>query len=158
MASRPSPTWAIALVVIRDLDRFVLVHELRGRGWYLPAGRVDHGEALIDGARREAREESGLEIEIDGIIRIEHTPAHGRLDARLRIVFLAHAIGGAIKTEPDEHSLGAKWVRLADLVHLPLRASEVAWHLAHVAGGGFVAPLELLTAEGAPYSNTPCRS
>lgn len=61
MSNRPSPTWAIALVVVRDEDRFVLVDEHRDRGWYLPAGRVDPGETLAEGARREVLEESGLE-------------------------------------------------------------------------------------------------
>jgi 8-oxo-dGTP pyrophosphatase MutT (NUDIX family) len=152
MPSRPSPTWAIALVVVRDEDRFVLVNESRERGWYLPAGRVEHGETLMHGAVREVREEAGLEVELDGIIRIEHTPALGQLDARLRIVFVAHAIGGALKTEPDDESLGAEWVRLCDLVHYRLRSPEVARHLEYVASGGIMAPLALLTAEGAPYS------
>lgn len=67
MAGQPSPTWAMALVVVRDAVRFVLVNESRDRGWYLPAGRVDHGETLIAGARREVREEAGLEVELDGI-------------------------------------------------------------------------------------------
>jgi 8-oxo-dGTP pyrophosphatase MutT (NUDIX family) len=152
MASRPSPTWAIALVVVRDKDRFVLVNENRDRGWYLPAGRVDHGEMLVHGARREVREEAGLEVELDGIIRIEHTPALGQLDARLRIVFVAHPIGGTLKTKPDDESRGAAWVRLSDLMHYRLRSPEVARHLEYVAGGGFIAPLALLTPEGAPYS------
>jgi phosphatase NudJ len=73
-----SPTWSIALVVVRDGDRFVLVDELRSRGWYLPAGRVEHGETLIAGALREVREESGLEVELEGILRIEHSPASGK--------------------------------------------------------------------------------
>lgn len=147
-----SPTLAIALVVVRDGDRFVLVDELRARGWYLPAGRVEHGETLIGGALREVREESGLEVELDGILRIEHTPASGKHDARLRVVFLAHPIGGALKAEADEHSNGAAWVRLSELTHYRLRSLEVRRHFDHVASGGFVAPLALLGSEGAPYA------
>jgi phosphatase NudJ len=152
MASQPSPTWAIALVVVRDHDRFVLVDEVDDRGWYLPAGRVEHGETLIDGACREVREESGLEVELDGILRIEHTPASDGRDARLRIVFVAHAIGGALKTQTDEHSRGAAWVRVSELLHYRLRSLEVARHLRYVEGGGLIAPLSLLTPEGAPHA------
>jgi phosphatase NudJ len=147
-----SPTWSIALVVVREGDRFVLVDELRSRGWYLPAGRVEHGETLIGGALREVREESGLEVEFDGILRIEHTPAAGKYDARLRIIFVAHPIGGALKTEPDEHSNGAAWVRLSELTHYRLRSPEVRRHFEHVASGGLIAPLALLSSEGAPYA------
>lgn len=151
MASQPSPTWAIALVVVHDGDRFLLVEENHDRGWYLPAGRVEHGETLIGGARREVREESGLEVELDGILRIEHTPASGKHDARLRIVFVGHPIGGALKTEPDAHSRRAAWVRLAELIHVRLRSPEVRRHFEHVANGGVIAPLALLCSEGDPY-------
>ncbi len=129
----------------------MLVEESRDRGWYLPAGRVEHGEGLVDGARREAREESGLEVELDGIVRIEHSPALAGRDARLRVVFLAHPIGGALETTADDESLGAAWVRLAELHRYRLRSAEVARHLEYVAGGGLVAPLWLLAREGEPY-------
>jgi phosphatase NudJ len=151
VSSRPSPTWAIALVVVREGGRFVLVEEHHDRGWYLPAGRVEHGESFVDGARREVREESGLEVELDGILRIEHTPALAARDARLRIVFLAHPIGGALKTMADDESLGAAWVRLEELHDYRLRSAEVARHFEYVAGGGLIAPLWLLAPEGAPY-------
>lgn len=151
MAKQASPTWAFALVVVRDGDRFVLVEEQHDRGWYLPAGRVEHGEALVDGARREVREETGLEVALDGIVRIEHSPATGRLDARLRIVFVAHPIGGALETVPDAESLGAAWVRPSELSGYRLRSSEVRRHLEYVARGGVIAPLTLLRPEGADY-------
>jgi ADP-ribose pyrophosphatase YjhB (NUDIX family) len=152
VSSHPSPTWSIALVVVRDGGRFVLVEEPQDRGWYLPAGRVEHGETLVDGARREVREESGLEVELDGILRIEHTPALANRDARLRVVFLAHAVGGALKTTADDESLGAAWVRLSELHRYRLRSAEVARHLEYVSAGGVIAPLWLLATEGAPYS------
>lgn len=151
MPSRPSPTWAIALIVVREGDRFVLVEERHDRGWYLPAGRVEHGESLVDGARREVREESGLEVELDGIVRIEHTPALAARDARLRVVFLAHPIGGTLKTTADDESLGATWVRLDELHQYRLRSAEVARHFEYVARGGVIAPVWLLAPEGAAY-------
>jgi ADP-ribose pyrophosphatase YjhB (NUDIX family) len=152
MPSRASPTWTIALVVVRYHDCFVLVDETRDRGWYLPAGRVERCESLVDGARREVREESGLEVELDGIVRVEHTPAREKKgDARLRVVFLAHPIGGALKTEPDRESRGAAWVRVSELHRYHLRSSEVARHIEYVATGGPIAPIWLLAPEGSPY-------
>lgn len=62
----PSPTWYIALVIVQHEGKFCLVHEKKDRGWYLPAGRVDPGETLQDGARREVLEESGLEVAFEG--------------------------------------------------------------------------------------------
>lgn len=152
MPKAATPTWYIALVVVRDDDRFVLVQERKHPGWYLPAGRIEHGESLIDGAKREVLEESGLEVELDGILRIEHTPPFANRDARVRIVFVGHPVGGRLKTKPDDDTLGATWVRLSDLPHYDLRSEEVERHFGHVAGGGTIFPLSLLTWEGAPYA------
>lgn len=60
MPSEPIPTYFFALVVVRRGGRFLVVHEAKhGQRWYPPAGRVEPGEPLFDGARREVLEETG---------------------------------------------------------------------------------------------------
>lgn len=146
------PTLAFALVVVRHRGAFLLVHERRhGQGWYLPAGRVEPGETLEDAAHRETLEESGVEITLEGILRIEHTPwPDGHV--RMRIFYVARPAGDPTpKSSADEHSLGAAWVTLGDLDRLRLRGDEVRRILAYVASGPPLAPLSLITREGAPF-------
>lgn len=150
MASYTSPTCYIALVVVRHGDRFVLVNETKNRGWYLPAGRVDTGEPLEAGARREVREETGLEVELDGIVRFEYSPSVAGQIARVRVIFVAHPVGGAIKSEPDSESLGAAWVRVDELDRYRLRGDEVRSLFRYVAEGRPIAPMSMLSREGAP--------
>jgi ADP-ribose pyrophosphatase YjhB (NUDIX family) len=38
-------------------------------------GRVNPGEELQDAARRETRDETGVDIDIKGILRTEYTPS-----------------------------------------------------------------------------------
>jgi phosphatase NudJ len=150
MAREPIPTWMFALVVVRQGDRFLLVHERKhGQLWYLPAGRVEPGETLAAGAVRETLEETGVPVVLEGILRVEHTPGpHG---ARLRVIFLARpADDTPPRTTPDAESLGAAWVRLDELDGFPLRGGEVRAWLTYVARGGMVHPLSLLTYEGEP--------
>ena len=122
------PTWAFALVLVKRGLRFLLVHERKhGQGWYLPAGRVEPGETFEEAAIRETREEAGVEIELEGVLRIQHTP---RADgARLRVFFLARQRDDtAPKSAPDEHSLEARYFGVDELAGLPLRGDEVeAW-------------------------------
>jgi phosphatase NudJ len=148
----PVPTWYFALVIVRDGDRFALVQEAKhGQRWYLPAGRVEPGESIVQGALRETREEAGLEIVLDGILRVEHTPLTTG-SARCRVFFTAHPQPGSrLKQHADEHSLTAAWVTLDELSRYPLRGSEVADILRHLGHGGTVFPLGILAEEGAPF-------
>lgn len=150
MSRTPSATWFFALVVVRRGDEFLLVHERKhGQTWYLPAGRVEPGETLAAAALRETLEETGVEVELEGILRIEHTP--GIEATRVRVFYVARAIGGVVKGAEDEHSLAARWVSLAEMRRLPLRGGEVLEILSAVAAGATVAPLATITVEGAPW-------
>ncbi len=152
MAREPARAAFFVLCVVRRGDAFLLVEERgHGGGWYVPAGRVEPGEELVEAARRETLEEAGLAIAIDGILRVEHTP---RPDGtRVRVVFAARpADPQAMPRETaNEHTLGARFLTLDQIRHLPLRGAEVVDMLEAVAAGAPVAPLSMLTGEGAPW-------
>jgi phosphatase NudJ len=151
---KASPTWYFALVVVRLGHRFLLVHERKhGQGWYLPAGRVEAGETILDAAVRETMEEAGIPIICEGIVRIEHTPSPNG-ESRVRVFVVARpADDTPPKSIPDKETLGATWVSLEELSGFRLRGPEVADVFAHVSRGGLVAPLSLLVAEGTPWDS-----
>jgi phosphatase NudJ len=145
------PTWFFAVVVVRKGDRFLLVHERKhGQLWYLPAGRVEPGESFFDAAVRETLEETGVPVRLDGLLRVEHSPS-SMGSMRCRVLFTASPIDDRPpRTVPDEESLGAAWVTLADLDHYPLRGDEVREILHYVADGGAIHPLSAVAFEGEP--------
>ena len=146
----PIPTWFFALVVVRDREgKFLVVQEKKhDQLWYLPAGRVEPGEMLVDGAVRETLEESGVEIELDGIVRFEHSPMPTA--TRVRVIFHARPIGGA--AGPTEDSLDAKFVSLQELKSLPLRGNEVERIFNYANECESLAPLSTLAYEGACFT------
>jgi phosphatase NudJ len=148
MPRDPIPTWCFALTVVRRGDQFLIVHERKhGQHWYLPAGRVEPGETFGEAAIRETREEAGIAIVLEGIVRIEHSPRQD--GARLRVVFVASpADDRPAKSQPDAESLGAAWVTLPELAGYSLRGEEVRELFAHVAAGAPIYPLSVLAAEG----------
>ncbi len=147
----PLPTYFFALVVVRLGHRFLLVHERKhGQLWYLPAGRVEPGESLVEAACRETLEETGVPIVPEGILRIEHSPTPS--GGRCRAFFIARPQDDTPpKTVPDHESLEAAWVSLEELSRYPLRGKEVAEIFHYVAAGGPIFPLDLLTVEGAAW-------
>ena len=154
MPREPIPTWFFALVVIRQGDHFLLVHEAKHeQGWCVPAGRVEPGETLIMAAVRETLEETGVPIVLDGILRIEHLP-RPEGTARVRIIFAGHpAADVPPKSIADEESLGAAWFSLDELDDLPLRGPEVREILRYVHDGGEVYPLSLIAGEGSSWGH-----
>ena len=152
MARDPIPTWCFSVVIVRRAGKFLLVHERRhGQRWYFPAGRVEPGETFEQAARRETLEESGVPVLIEGVLRIEHTP-QGEGTARMRVIFVARPVDDRPpRHEPNDDTLGARWVSLEELAELPLRGPDVADACRYVASGGPVHPLCALTSEGAPF-------
>jgi 8-oxo-dGTP pyrophosphatase MutT (NUDIX family) len=146
------PTWFFALLVVRRGGRFLVVQEAKhGQRWYLPAGRVEPRERIVDGALRETMEEAGVPIHLDGILRIEQG-VYPEGDNRIRVFFLASPIDDTPpKDFSDSESLQAAWVTLAELRKLPLRGKEVIEIFEYVASGGAVYPMSLLVSEGAPW-------
>ncbi len=152
MAREPIPTWYFALVVVHLGDRFLLVHERKHeQQWYLPAGRVEPGESLLEAAQRNTIQEAGIPVILEGILRIEHT-VMPKGKVRVRVIFVARPQDSTPpKSKPDDYTLGAGWYSVKDLEELSLRGDEVRQILRYMQAGPPIYPLELLSFEGAPF-------
>jgi len=119
------------LVLTKKDDKFLMIREAKAgaRGqWYLPAGHVGAGENLVDTGRRETQRSAGVEVNITGVLAIEHTNLQGLEGpyTRWRFILTAEAPDDAVlKSEPDEDSLAAGWFTPAEIFGLPLRSKDV---------------------------------
>lgn len=104
----------IVTVCIRDNDKFLIVQEgvpkVYGL-WNLPGGHLEEGEGLVEGALREAKEETGLDIKINGILSIQRNIKEE--SNILRLVFNAIPISEDIEFEKDE-ILDVRWISIKD--------------------------------------------
>ena len=97
----------VAGVVIKLAGKYLLLQEkqLKAYGlWNFPAGRVDLGESLEQAAIREAKEESGLDVELVREIALFHVKSTDVV----KHAFESKIIGGELKF-PEDEMLDAKW-------------------------------------------------
>lgn len=101
------PKVAVGTIVRMEDSRLVLVQraiEPAYGKWVFPGGYVDRGEPLLDAAIREAREECGLEVRLDGLVNIYSYADKSPVVA----IYAATAIGGTLCT--DDEGLDVKAV------------------------------------------------
>jgi ADP-ribose pyrophosphatase YjhB (NUDIX family) len=106
------PKVAVGTIIRVQDDRLVLVRRAiePGRGlWVFPGGYVDRGEALLDAAVREAREESGLVVRIDRLVNIY---SYGGTSPII-VVYAATMMSGELCT--DEECLEAALFTRSDI-------------------------------------------
>lgn len=112
-------TLAAGAVVQDDLGRVLLVlraHDPEAGRWTIPGGHVEPGESLAECARRELREETGLEVGVGrelGVVDIpngdEVIEAHD---------FAATVVGGELVAADDAADAG--WFTFEQMARMPL--------------------------------------
>jgi ADP-ribose pyrophosphatase YjhB (NUDIX family) len=89
------PKIAVGTVIRADDGRIVLVRRAIEPGyglWVFPGGYVDRGEEITAAALREAKEESGLDVQLDGLINLYSYA--GRTP--IIVVYAATILGGEL--------------------------------------------------------------
>jgi 8-oxo-dGTP diphosphatase len=102
------PKLAVA-ALIEDAGRMLMGRRSRHSAspgkWSFPAGFVDRGERVEDALVREVREETGLEVRIEGLLGIYSATGNPVVLA----VYVATPIGGTLTPDDD----------LVELAHFP---------------------------------------
>ena len=110
-----------ALVVRRGTE------PLKGQ-WSIPGGVVELGETLRQAAVREAKEETGLEVEAGEVLevvdRIMHDPQRKIQYHYVLVDFLCRRISGEARAAADASEL--RWITPAELEGFPIADSAAA--------------------------------
>ena len=114
-------------VVTDDKDRVLLVKRRDNDLWTLPGGGMDLGESIVETAVREVKEETGLDVEVTGLIGVYTNPRHviaytdGEVRQQFSLCFGTRLIGGELCV--DSESTDIAWIRPQDIPSLNMHPS-----------------------------------
>lgn len=95
----------VGMALIEHGGKLVLIRRLAdplAGYWAPPAGYVELGESVPQAVLREAKEETGLDIALDGLFEV-----YSRADVSVLIVaYRAHSIGGVLRAGDDAIEAG----------------------------------------------------
>lgn len=99
--------------VTNDKNEVLLVRSLhRSDTLELPGGRLDKDEDVIQGAIREVKEETGLDVELTALLYTSHNKTTGVIN----FTFHGRVTGGILKDAPEE---------TVDVAFYPLTAANI---------------------------------
>lgn len=101
--SPESPSLAVDAVISHE-EGVVLIE--RGEppfegAWALPGGFVEVGETVEQACVRESLEETGLEVELTGLVGVYSDPARDPRGHVVSVTFAAEAVGGELRGADD---------------------------------------------------------
>jgi ADP-ribose pyrophosphatase YjhB (NUDIX family) len=131
-----------AAVLLVENEKILLVkhvHPLTGEAWWIPpgGGLAAGDESVIDCARREAYEETGLTVEVEKLVYLREFIDQPNATHHLELFFLGQVIGGELTIAnikgkgPDEDYIKAvAWLskdELPRLVVFPEHLAQGFW-------------------------------
>jgi len=118
---------AVAVVVRDAFGRLLMIERTDNGLWAIPGGAQDIGETTRQAAIREVREETGIEVDLTGIVGVYSDPRHviayddGEVRQEFSIVFSASPVGGQLSTSSESRRV--HWVEPNQVGNLTIQSS-----------------------------------
>lgn len=107
---------SVNVVVENDKGEILMIRRTDNGNWALPGGAIDLGESVTQAAIRETKEETGIDVEITGLVGIYSDPKHvihytsnNEVRQEFSIVLIGRMIKGSLQIS-DESSVVA-WIK-----------------------------------------------
>ncbi|MGW5846668.1 NUDIX domain-containing protein [Streptomyces sp. NPDC055254] len=110
---------AVTAFVVNDADEILMERRSDNGRWGMPGGVQEIGENISGTVAREVLEETGISVEVIGLVGIFTDPGHviafsdGEVRQEFSLCFRARPIGGAIKVSSE--SFEVRWVPRAEV-------------------------------------------
>ncbi|WDZ86382.1 NUDIX hydrolase [Micromonospora cathayae] len=120
---------AVSVFVRDDRGRVLLIQRTDNGLWSLPSGGQEIGESVAQTAVRETHEETGISVEVTGLVGVYSDPGHvieysdGEVRQQFSLCFRAVPVGG--EPTPSDESSDVRWVARDELGTLDIHPSTL---------------------------------
>ena len=94
-----NPTPTVDIIIHKDGKILLIKRKNPPFGWALPGGFVDEGETVEQAAIREAKEETGLDVQLETLLYVYSDPRRDMRQHTLSIVFTASSNGTPVAAD-----------------------------------------------------------
>lgn len=132
--------------VIKKDNKILMVKEAKKHcyeQWSYPAGKLEEGEKITEGALRETLEETGCQVKLTGVLPIASVDL--KEETHVLIRFTAEMIKEDISFDEQE-ILEVKWIDIEQIKNMKkeeLRGYDVNIKLIHDLENNHIYPLEI---------------
>jgi ADP-ribose pyrophosphatase YjhB (NUDIX family) len=128
-APEPNSLVVAASAVVTDEEgRILLQRRTDNDLWALPGGGMEMTDSLPGAAVRETKEETGLDVEITGLVGTYTDPRHviaysdGEVRRQFNVCFTARVVGGELSISDESEEL--RFVAPEDIDALPVHHTQ----------------------------------
>jgi ADP-ribose pyrophosphatase YjhB (NUDIX family) len=114
-------------IILDEAGRILLHRRDDNELWSIPGGEIEVGERIADTVVREVKEETGVEVEPQGIVGIYSNPHHvveygdGEVRQQFSVCFACRLVGGELVT--SDESLEVGFFTPAEIETMPVHES-----------------------------------
>lgn len=125
----PNSLVVAASAVIEESGKILMVRRTDSGNWALPGGQMELGESLATCACREVLEETGVVVEVTGIVGIYSDPNHviqysdGEVRQQFNVCLKARRIAGQAEVG-DSEATSVGYFSPAEIEQLPTHPTQ----------------------------------
>jgi ADP-ribose pyrophosphatase YjhB (NUDIX family) len=97
----------VTTIAVNHRSELLLVHKTDNDLWAIPGGGMDLGEYMTEAVVREVKEETGIAVEVTGVVGIYTNPNHvmayddGEVRQQCSICYTTRILAGELRTSSE---------------------------------------------------------